>query len=83
VLIENAEAAIQQSLRDPGSAEFRNGYVHIVADSQRVVCGEVNSRNGYGGYAGFQRFISAGRASFVESQMEPKSFALTWKTLCL
>lgn len=82
ILIQNAQEAIRQTLRDPASAEFRNDGVRIVADSQRIVCGEVNSKNGFGGYAGFQRYISTGRAAFVESQMQAESFALTWKTLC-
>lgn len=82
VRIGNAEYAISQQMRDPESAQFRDVSVHAVAGGEKVVCGEVNSKNGYGGYAGFQRFVATGRSSFLESQMESKSFALVWKSLC-
>lgn len=42
-------------LKDPGSAEFQN---------QSGFCGEVNSKNSYGGYSGYQRFI-AGSSDLV------------------
>ena len=28
----------------------------------KVVCGEVNSKNSFGGYTGFQKFVSVGEA---------------------
>lgn len=49
---------IRNRLKDPESAEFRNvkkfSYLHYM-DS---LCGEVNARNGFGGYVGFVRFIA-------------------------
>ena len=44
-------------MRDPESARFRNERIRILwtKSGQRMVvyCGEVNSRNGFGGMAGF------------------------------
>ncbi|HRO04468.1 MAG TPA: hypothetical protein PLS69_12770, partial [Terricaulis sp.] len=57
-LFAEVENAVREQLRDPRSAIFRN--VRRVATridpNAHVVCGEVNSRNGFGGYAGFRMF---------------------------
>jgi hypothetical protein len=50
----DAHAAVSEQLRDPQSAQFRHD--RLVAD-EKLVCGEVNGKNGYGGYAGFQPYI--------------------------
>lgn len=49
-----AKELVANQLRDPSSAQFRD----LRRTRQGVVCGEVNGKNGYGGYAGFQRFIA-------------------------
>jgi len=50
--LEEAQAVVRDSLRDPESARFRN----VAANPNGSVCGEVNARNGYGGYNGFTAF---------------------------
>ena len=57
-----ARAAVRARLKDPDSARF--DLVRVHADG---VCGTVNARNAFGGYAGPQRFVvtSAGRV-FLE-----------------
>ncbi|OLS61874.1 hypothetical protein PSEMO_32470 [Pseudomonas putida] len=65
------------ALKDPGSAEFRN---------QNEFCGEVNSKNSFGGYTGFQRFIAASRDLVVferDSGLSPAEFAKAWNQVCL
>jgi hypothetical protein len=56
-LTPNQTRAIEQEvktlLRDPQSAQFRN----IKANDKHVFCGEVNSKNGFGGYGGFTKFL--------------------------
>lgn len=49
-----------------------------------MTCGEVNSRNSFGGYGGFQRFISAGREdlTFLAEQMDAGEFAKAWNQMC-
>jgi len=49
------------SLRDPDSAKFRNvRRYNMVRDSTTVeipvYCGEINGKNAFGAYAGFQKF---------------------------
>ena len=50
--IDEAKTAILSSLRDPDSARF--SFVEI--NSMGIVCGSVNSKNGFGGYVGFAGF---------------------------
>lgn len=49
------ETPVKRELRDPESAEFSD--VEVGAE---VACGFVNSRNGYGGYAGRVPFVVSG-----------------------
>lgn len=53
----DAEGAIRRSMRDPESTTFRDVFSPGHAN-QQVVCGEVNSANGFGGKTGYRRFIS-------------------------
>jgi hypothetical protein len=54
--LEAVLAGVKSGLRDPSSAQFRG---LVLRSSGRIVCGEVNSKNAYGAYAGFVRFMSA------------------------
>lgn len=49
----SAEAKVAAILRDPSSAQFRN----VEIRKSGAACGEVNSKNGFGGYAGFRQFV--------------------------
>lgn len=51
-VIATAQSLVKDRLKDPESAQFRN--VRRLPDGD--VCGEVNSKNGFGGYVGFQHF---------------------------
>ena len=54
-----AEAAISENLKDPESTKFRNVTERKHPDgSFSRVCGEFNSKNGYGAYVGYQTFMS-------------------------
>lgn len=53
----SAKKAIAEQLKDPDSAQFKNLRVVQFA-SGALVCGEVNAKNSFGGYSGFQRFIA-------------------------
>jgi hypothetical protein len=57
-VIKNAEISLLDKLKDPDSAKFYN--VRILTNSQgkKAVCGQVNSKNSYGGYVGKQDFFS-------------------------
>lgn len=54
--VATAQAAVQQQLRDPDSAQFRNLVAADVGAGKVVLCGEINAKNGAGGLTGFQRF---------------------------
>lgn len=66
-------------LKDPDSAQFRNQFV----GKKGVPCGEVNSKNSFGGFTGYQRFIaSGGGLAFFEGDMLPEEFESTWRQMC-
>ncbi|GAB3416792.1 hypothetical protein NX774_12075 [Massilia agilis] len=52
--IPAARGPILEVLRDPDSAQFRNEFLGPTG----TLCGEVNSKNGMGGYVGFKKFIA-------------------------
>lgn len=63
-------------LKDPDSAQFRN---------QRKICGEVNAKNSFGGYAGFKRFIAGSKELvFMEddARLEEGAFQAAWGKFC-
>lgn len=60
IAVYNAETAVKARLRDSGSAQFKNVAAFRPAAARQApqaVCGEVNSKNGFGGYAGYQVFV--------------------------
>lgn len=62
-LIEKAEAAVREQLKDPDSAKFSHVASWVVPDSdppETVVCGLVNAKNSYGGYSGAEHFSVTG-----------------------
>lgn len=73
---------IKGLLRDPDSAQFRNVYVSRSLGAP-LVCGEVNARNGLGGYDGFRRFVSAGDQQAIEgSNMASPEMDKLWSQAC-
>ncbi len=72
---------IKGTLKDPDSAEFKNSFVSRLIGAP-VVCGYVNAKNAFGGYTGFERFISGGSIQVVESQMAAGEMNKTWRTVC-
>ncbi len=55
VTLPKVRQAVSDRMSDPASTQFRNDHV----TNNGWHCGEVNSKNGMGGYAGFKRFISS------------------------
>jgi hypothetical protein len=69
---------VLSKLRDPDSAVFRN--VHPTPNGV-TLCGEVNAKNGYGGYTGFKKFYTIwqlgvvwmeGQGTYLESSYQEK-----------
>ena len=54
-----AESAVKNRLKDPDSANFNDVHIYPGASADdRWVCGAVNAKNGFGGYAGFMPFVA-------------------------
>lgn len=69
--VKQAKAQIQGQLKDPGSAQFRGLYVARQAGTdQLMLCGQINAKNSYGGYAGFTDFISGGPMKYMGDQVD-------------
>lgn len=59
-----AEQAVKDQLRDPDSAEFDTGDLRFkIVATGMIVCGTVNSKNEFGGYAGKQNWIAIAKWS--------------------
>lgn len=75
-----AQRAVRSSLKDPDSAEFKDVYANYTEKFDVVACGQVNSKNSYGGYTGFKRFVSSGKSVIIEGRDD---LAAAWKDACL
>ncbi len=82
--IEVGKEAVREKLKDADSANFRNtffNYASLQGKRIPVSCGEVNSKNSFGGYTGFERYVSAGEGlTYLESEVS--DFSTVWSTLC-
>jgi len=66
---------ITNGLKDPDSAKFRG-----LKMKWGTVCGEVNAKNSYGGYAGFRRFYAI---DGTDIHMEETRFSeAQWTQFC-
>lgn len=79
--VAEMQLRVKRQLKDPESAQFRNTYVSRKMGVP-VVCGEVNSRNGFGGRAGFQRFVAAGDLIALDEQMGAGEMDKFWQQAC-
>lgn len=84
--IAKGQDAVVAKLKDPGSAQFRNAFFHLAKSKGQytpISCGEVNSKNGFGGYSGYQRYISAGSPDLTFLEEEMPEFEKAWQQLCV
>lgn len=81
-LIAKARLETTGLLRDPGSAQFRN--IRVVQDllGNNVVCGEINSKNGFGGYGGFVPFVFNSRAAIFDGAPQARLDYLSLANAC-
>ena len=74
-----AEQAVKARLKDPASATFRGQLV----GRSGIPCGEVNSKNSFGGYSGFTRYAASGGGTvFFEEDLPSGEFQKVWDQLC-
>ncbi|MDN3524334.1 hypothetical protein QWY79_03535 [Halomonas sabkhae] len=77
-----AKNAVAEKLRDPESAKFRSLDV-FGPHGSIVVCGQVNGKNGFGAYAGFERFISEYEGGLVRLESSwGEGFERAWEEEC-
>lgn len=70
------------ALKDPESADFRD--VHFYSGGGvPVACGEVNAKNGFGGFTGFERFVAAGTVIAVTESMVEGGIGEVWDKYCI
>ena len=79
--VAEMQVRVKRTLKDPDSAQFRSAYVSRKMGAP-VVCGEVNSRNGFGGQTGYQRFAAAGDLIALEEQMGAGEMEKFWRQAC-
>lgn len=73
------EKNILARLKDPDSARFRGQFIGVSG----IPCGEVNSKNGFGGYTGHKRYMaSGGGIALMEGDMDADEFDKAWSKLC-
>lgn len=70
--VADAKALAASQLRDPASAQFRN-VKSVTNGAGRAVCGEINGKNAYGGYAGFQDFVVADGRAWLQTGADASS----------
>lgn len=80
LLIEQTKDRVRNQLKDPKSAEFRN-MRFVTHQGTPAACGEVNSKNSYGGMSGFQRFVASG-GNIVLLEEQAADFDNVWNELC-
>ncbi|NQE62960.1 hypothetical protein [Caulobacter sp. RHG1] len=74
--IEKVKNLAANQLRDPASAQFRN-----VRQGGAFVCGEINGKNGFGGYSGFTRFIGTDNSAVIDPKGDA-FFDKRWADYC-
>jgi hypothetical protein len=76
-----ARSNLQEVLKDPEDARYQNVFSYpakIGNANWYVYCGQINPKNGYGGYVGYQRFIAGPWGVEFESK-SPNFEQLAWK----
>lgn len=85
-LKQRLRADLLHQLKDPESARVRGEYLSMPEQADlavRALCGEINARNSYGGYAGFTRFIvTTDGLRLFESSEPPGAFTHVWPVWC-
>lgn len=77
-----ARKRAEEHLRDPEAARYRN--VRIYSSGSRIVlCGEINVKNGFGGYVGYSRFIASSRDAVLGTGDGVIEVASEWGEVCV
>ena len=74
--------AVKARIKNSESAQFKNVLLHRGSNNIQMICGEVNSKDGYDNYSGFQRFISAGRTDLTLLEDKNTDLSEIWNKFC-
>jgi hypothetical protein len=73
------EKYVREKVLEPAQAQFRNQFI----GKGGAPCGEVNAKDAFGGYIGFQRYISVARdLTLLAQDVSPAEFEAQWQQLC-
>lgn len=74
---------LKQRLRDPEGSRYRD-VVATFGDQGIAICGEVNMRNGFGGFTGYQKFLATTHSLRLPTDEELSSvwIARDWPEFC-
>jgi hypothetical protein len=77
-----AAMRVDQYLKDPKSATYQ-GVTFRKRHGIAVLCGQVNSRNSFGGHTGFQHFIVVGSLFQPEESTPTREWRKLWRGYCV
>lgn len=77
-VVPRAKRAVAQQLKDPESVQFKDVSFAWSERTGNVAYGWVNSKNGLGGYTGFQRFVANETTVLLEEREEERTLA-AWR----
>jgi hypothetical protein len=73
------EKYVKEKILEPEHAQFRNQFI----GKGGAPCGEVNAKDAFGAYIGFQRYISVARdLTLIAHDVPPAEFEAQWQQLC-
>lgn len=64
------KAHISDGFKDPASTQFRNIKSFPKEDGRWVVCGEYNTKNGFGAYVGYAQFYGFTKGRGMEMKID-------------
>jgi len=77
---------VGEELKDGDSAKYKDVRIVVSEDGTKNACGYVNSKNSYGGYTGFSKFVAIGlEFPMFETERDKETGvfeSVTWKKFC-
>lgn len=67
--VSTVSSNIADLMKDPDSAKFRNWSGYSLSNGDRVICGQVNAKNSYGAYTGYEVFYVRLNGNIIKSRI--------------
>jgi len=80
--VAKIKSGLNSALRDPEGTRYRD--VHLIVSRGAVaLCGEINMRNGFGGFVGYGKFIAtASRLILPDDELGDSVAIVNWPRYC-